>query len=249
MLIPPPERPYNVGLKPLKRERSSRRPPGLPNPRMRAIQGVRVSAPKGKLSMSPQTITVDGMTLALVVERKPVKNINARLRDGTLFISAPPDLPPDQLDGHIQGLARRLIRRVRARQVNEEEDALTLARKVAARFPVPPQVEQVMFVTTQQARWGSYSSATRSIRLNAALRALPRWVLEAVVAHELAHVAHPDHSAAFWSLLRHVCPETERANAFLAGVSWLAHRWETIPPVERSLLGNSTCEQREGDQE
>jgi hypothetical protein len=155
-------------------------------------------------STNPQTITVDGITLTLLIERKRVKNINARLRESTLSISVPLQTPQATLDQVIPDLARRLVRRVRARQVNAEEDALALAHKVAARFPNRPGVAHVEFVTTQQARWGSYSSATRTIRLNAALREMPRWVLEAVVAHELAHVTHHDHGAGFWKLLRSV---------------------------------------------
>ncbi|MEM8530003.1 MAG: M48 family metallopeptidase [Chloroflexota bacterium] len=183
-----------------------------------------------------QTITVDGMQLALVVERKSVKNINARLRDTTLSVSAPANVSQRVLDSVIPVLARRLVRRARARQINAEEDALVLANKIAASFPNPPQVAKVQFVTTQQSRWGSYSTKTQTIRLHAALREMPRWVLEAVVAHELAHVEHPDHSPAFWSLLRQVCPKTDEAQAFLAGVSWLSHHWPTMPPVERTLL-------------
>jgi predicted metal-dependent hydrolase len=189
----------------------------------------------------PQTITIDGVTLTLVIERKRVKNINARLRDAVLAISAPLDTPQSTLDQVIPDLARRLVRRARARQVNAEEDALALAHAVASRFPNRPQVAAVQFVTTQEARWGSYSTATRTIRLHAALRAMPRWVLEAVVAHELAHVLHQDHSPAFWALLRQVCPATDRAQAFLAGVSWLGQHWERLPPVERALLARTNA--------
>jgi predicted metal-dependent hydrolase len=190
----------------------------------------------------PQIINVDGVTLTVFVERKRVKNINARLRDTTLSISAPLNTPQATLDQVIPDLARRLVRRLRARQINVEEDALALAHKVAARFPNKPSVAQVQFVTTQVARWGSYSSATRTIRLNAALREMPRWVLEAVVAHELAHVTHHDHGPGFWKLLRSVYPDVDRADAFLDGVSWLGHRWESLPPVERSLLARvSSC--------
>ena len=188
----------------------------------------------------PQTITIDGVTLTLIVERKRVKNINARLHESTLSVSAPLNTPQATLDQAILELARRLIRRAHARHVNAEEDALALATAVAARFPNKPEVAAVQFVTTQEARWGSYSARTRTIRLHAALREMPRWVLEAVVAHELAHVTHMNHSPAFWALLRRVCPATDRARAFLAGVSWLAQHWERLPPVERALLARTT---------
>ncbi|MFL5800682.1 MAG: M48 family metallopeptidase [Roseiflexaceae bacterium] len=197
--------------------------------------------------ITPQTITIDGVTLTLLVERKHVKNINARLRATTLSISAPLNTPQSTLDQVIPELARKLVRRVHARHVNAQEDALALARKVAARFPNKPEVAEVLFVTTQEARWGSYSSATHTIRLHAALRRMPRWVLEAVVAHELAHVTHHDHSPAFWKLLRHVCPDTDRAKAFLAGVGWLGFNWEQLPPIERALLARTRAYEEEGE--
>ncbi len=186
-----------------------------------------------------QIITIDDTTLTVQVERKRVKNVNARLCEQTMIVSAPLEMQDAELHPIIVELGRRLLRRVHARRVNAGEDALALARRVAARFPRPPEVAQAIFVTTQESRWGSYSAATRTIRLNAALRPMPRWVLEAVVAHELAHVTHLDHSPAFWALLRRVCPETDRARAFLAGVSWLGHHWENLPAVERGLLMRS----------
>ena len=186
-----------------------------------------------------RTIAVDGVTLTLVLKRKRVKNVNARLRGTTLAVSAPLGMAQGELDPIITTLARTLVRRERQGRVNEQEDALALAEQVAARFPTPPRVARVLFVTTQHKRWGSYSTRTGTVRLHAALREMPRWVLRAVMAHELAHVAHPDHSAAFWSLLREVCPDTDKAEAFLAGVSWLGQRWEQLPPVERSLLAGT----------
>lgn len=196
---------------------------------------------------SPRTITVDGVRLALVVERKRVKHVNARLRESTLTVSAPLGMPQGTLDPIILDLARRLVRRAHSRRVNAEEDALALAQRVAARFPDLPDVAQALFVTTQQARWGSYSATTRTIRINAALREMPRWVLEAVVAHELAHVTYQEHSPAFWKLARRACPDTDRARAFLAGVSWLGHHWARLPPIERSLLTRTTaCDEDAG---
>ena len=194
-------------------------------------------------STLPDTITVDGTTLTLSVERKRVKNVNARLRGSTLRISAPLALTSKELENAAFDLARRLLRRAHAQQANAEEDALAFAHSVARRFPEPPSVERVMFVTNQRSRWGSYSQRTRTIRLNAALRSMPRWVLESVVAHELAHAIHPDHSPAFWELLRSMCPDTDRAQAFLSGVSWLGANWQSLPSVELQLLTETSEDQ------
>jgi len=185
---------------------------------------------------SESILTVDGVPLRLRLTRKRVKNINVRLVGNELRVSAPPWVSRRELDEAIGVLARRLVRRERARQINRSHAALELARKVARRFPNRPEIAAAVFSTQQNARWGSYSTRTRTIRLSAALRQMPSWVLEAVVAHELAHAFHPDHSPAFWALLRKVCPQTDRARAFLAGVSWLAARWGDLPPVERAQL-------------
>jgi predicted metal-dependent hydrolase len=143
--------------------------------------------------------------LKLAIERKGVKNVNARLTGSTLSVSAPRGMPQEALDEAVLRLARRLLRRAHASRVNEAHDALKLANAVAKRFPKEPAVQRVAFVTTQRKRWGSYSTKTKTVRLNAAVRRMPRWVLEAVVAHELAHTFHADHSRAFWDLLRRVC--------------------------------------------
>lgn len=184
----------------------------------------------------PRTLTVDGVELVLALERKRVKNVNARLVGSQLRVSAPTAIPERELEEIVVALARRLLRRVRTRELNVADEALALARKVAARFPTPLAVAEVRFVTTQRSRWGSYSRRTGTIRLHAALRLMPPWVLEAVVAHELAHVVHLDHSPAFWALVRRVCPATDRADAFLAGVSWLAHHLDELPAIERAQL-------------
>jgi hypothetical protein len=186
-------------------------------------------------------LVVDGVTLDLRVERKCVKNINARLRGSTLLVSAPRRVTNSELLGAARDLARRLLRRARAEVVNGGGGADGIARKVAGRFPKPPRVNEVRFVTTQKASWGSYSSRTGIVRVNAALRLMPPWVLEAVVAHELAHAFYLDHSPAFWRLVRSICRHTDRANAFLEGVSWLAASWEDLPPVERrQLIGHDS---------
>lgn len=182
------------------------------------------------------TIEIDGVVLKLQLKRKAVRHINARLVDDELRVSAPPSIPECELDEIITRLATRLVRRARASVLNSDDRALKLARRIADRFPKKPTINDVRWSTGQKARWGSYSQRSGIIRLHASLGTLPAWVLEAVIAHELTHAIHPNHSPEFWKLLRKVCPSCDRARIFLEGVTWIAKRWDDLPPVERALF-------------
>jgi predicted metal-dependent hydrolase len=56
-------------------------------------------------------------------------------------------------------------------------------------------------IRTMKTRWGSCSTAPRTIRLNSELVHLPPDYLEYVVVHELAHLLEPSHNARFKALL------------------------------------------------
>ena len=58
-----------------------------------------------------------------------------------------------------------------------------------------------------------------NIRISEWARGWPKWVIEYIVAHELAHRQHPNHSAEFYALLSRY-PKAERASGFLMGVAF-----------------------------
>lgn len=64
--------------------------------------------------------------------------------------------------------------------------------------------------------WGS-CSAKGNINLSTRLLLAPDWVLDSVVAHELNHRLHMDHSAAFWASLEKRFPRYKEAD------QWLKH--------------------------
>jgi len=69
-------------------------------------------------------------------------------------------------------------------------------------------------VRDQASRWGSCSTAgvlSYSWRLILA----PSFVLNYLAAHEVAHLVEMNHSARFWRLVRRLCPDHERAKAWL----------------------------------
>lgn len=75
----------------------------------------------------------------------------------------------------------------------------------------------VRWVDNQSTRWGSCTPSDKTIRLTTRLQGFPRYVVDYVLVHELAHLQVSDHGAAFWALVERY-PMTERARGFLEGV-------------------------------
>ena len=73
-------------------------------------------------------------------------------------------------------------------------------------------------LSNARTRWGSCSS-DGVIRVNWRLIQAPRVVMEYVVAHELAHLRHMNHSPAFWRTLSETMPGWPEAKNLL-------RRWE-----------------------
>ena len=63
-------------------------------------------------------------------------------------------------------------------------------------------------------RWGSCSSAG-ALNFSWRLIMAPPHVLDYLAAHEVAHLKHMNHSAAFWSVTERLVPDMERAEAWL----------------------------------
>ncbi len=184
----------------------------------------------------PPTVTVEGRTLPLRVERKRVKNLNARLRGGTVLVSAPFRADRGWIEESIPVLAKVLVRRERGREVNSDGLALAVARRVAARFEAPPAVEAVEFEAGRTSVWGTWHGADRTMRLAAVLRLMPPKVLEGVVAHELCHATWRTHGPRFRALLRRVDPDADWARGFLDGAQWHARNAGRIPPTDLGPL-------------
>lgn len=120
-------------------------------------------------------------------------------------------------------LTEDLVAKVLAREARAADGADLAARAerlahqclkpVLGYAPVPASVE---WVTNQNRRWGSCTVADRTIRLSHRLQAMPGWVVDYVIVHELAHLVYADHSDAFWRLVN-AYPRAERARGYLEG--------------------------------
>jgi len=63
-------------------------------------------------------------------------------------------------------------------------------------------------------RWGS-CSASGSLNFSWRLILAPHFVLDYLAAHEVAHLAHMNHSDAFWAVVRRLSPDLDAAESWL----------------------------------
>jgi predicted metal-dependent hydrolase len=109
--------------------------------------------------------------------------------------------PREQLSDEAQ-------RELRARALCELPDRL---RQLADQFGL--RVARIS-IRNQQSRWGS-CSPNGHICLNWRLVAMPDWVRDYVIIHELMHLKRLDHSPRFWKLVAAACPAYQDARAWL----------------------------------
>jgi predicted metal-dependent hydrolase len=142
------------------------------------------------------TIAYRGATM--IIAWGPTAGRRPAVVDDTLVIGGPVESLPTRTARWLESEARRLI-------------ADDLAHYCAALGkPAPP-----LALSRARRRWGS-CAANGTIRINWRLIMAPDFVRRSVVAHEVAHLVHFDHSPAFHACLRDLFEDrVDTANAWL----------------------------------
>ncbi len=95
-------------------------------------------------------------------------------------------------------------------------------------------------IRDQASRWGSCST-TGVLSFSWRLVLAPRYVLDYLAAHEIAHLVEMNHSPRFWRVLRRICPDMERAKAWLDVHGTDLHRYGLEPdaPGKKAKRGST----------
>jgi len=148
--------------------------------------------------------------------RRRLRTVTAYREGGRTVVLIPARFTAAQEQEWVHRMVARLSaqdRRRRPGDVDLLERANELSRRHLGGLARPASVG---WVANQNTRWGSCTPADRTIRLSTRLRGMPRWVIDYVLLHELAHLLEQGHGPAFWSLLDDY-PRTERARGYLEG--------------------------------
>jgi predicted metal-dependent hydrolase len=167
--------------------------------RRRQVERLRSATPRREF-VSGETFLYLGRQHRLIVRKGPT---NVRLHRGRLEL----DLPADAERAPAARAA--LVRWYRDQAESRLPDRV--ARWIDK---VDVQVQEVL-VREQQKRWGSCDSSG-TLRFNWRIIQAPMPLVDYVVAHELVHLRHRDHTRAYWSMLGQAMPEYELRRKHLA---------------------------------
>ena len=151
------------------------------------------------------------------------------------------------MPAHVRGTEREeliawLVERSSARRPSlaaSDDELLARARSLVDAYDLGATPSSVRFVGNQNRRWGSCTPATGAIRLSDRLKLVPGWVLDAVLVHELAHLVHPDHGAAFRELANRFARQAD-ATLFLEGYQLGTDQRASQVTEQPSVEGPST---------
>ena len=173
-------------------------------------------------SVGPETLieTVEAGPAAPEVEvrvsSRRRKTSEARWVEGRIVVSLPAHLDLASRQKTVDWLVQRLLTRYPPNSDMSDDALFARAASLSERYLSGVRPASVRWVTNQTSRWGSCSWYSGEIRVSHRLRVVPKWVLDSVLVHELAHLTHPDHSPAFHRLANRY-PRHEEAGVFLAG--------------------------------
>ena len=124
------------------------------------------------------------------------------------------------VDAHEDWIERQILR------MSSERPAMTLSHRGIPRARVEKETMQLIESTILEMRrlhpvtiekirlgnwkrqWGSCSSGM-TLGFHYKLSLLPKYLAQYIVAHELAHTTHFNHSKDFWELVEHLCPHAK----------------------------------------
>lgn len=157
------------------------------------------------------------MDIKIIRSAKRKKTIQARKKNGVVEILAPANMSDRELQPHIEKLTAKLERAATSHGLNDE-DLEHRARELNKQyFGGKLTWQSIRWVTNQNQRHGSCTPSKGTIRLSHRLAKMPRFVLDYVIVHELAHLLEANHGPKFWRLVNRYA-KTERARGYLMAV-------------------------------
>ena len=169
----------------------------------------------------------DGKQITVLVRRDKRLKKTSRWGwepDGSILLRVPYRFPKRQIPNLLKQITGQLDKGIKQARRRTDADLQERAEAINKKY-FGGQIEwrAIRWVGNMNTRLGSCTnggSTDGHIRISDKIKNWPQWVIDYVIAHELVHRLHSDHSKAFWETLTQGYPKTERARGFIQGVGF-----------------------------
>jgi len=153
--------------------------------------------------------------LRIIPSARRRRSSAARLVGNVVEVRVPALMPPAEQRRVAERLRDRILRSVG--RVHRAPDLERRAHELNSQLFGGRLRWQAIGWAEQRSRWGSCTPDSGTIRIARRAAALPGWVLDYLLVHELAHLVEGNHGPRFWALVDRY-PLTERARGYLMAV-------------------------------
>jgi len=165
----------------------------------------------------------DPITVEVVRDGRLRTRIHWEWNGDHVRVRAPRRVPQRELDRLVTEIVEEVKRKRAGARARADADLEALARKInRTYFGSEIEWHSIRWVGNMRKRLGSCTTGGPTdgdIRISDRIKGWPPWVIEYVVAHELAHRKYPNHSKEFWAYVNRY-PRAERARGFVMGLAF-----------------------------
>lgn len=169
----------------------------------------------------------DGETVQVLVRRDKRLKKSSRWQwesKDTILLRVPYRLANRVIKQQVDQVEANLEKQVKAAKRRTDSELQERAENINKRyFGGKIKWQAIRWVGNMNTLLGSCTtggSTDGHIRISDKIKTWPQWVVDYVIAHELVHRLHANHSTDFWKTLTDGYPLTERARGFIRGVGY-----------------------------
>ncbi|HUW78046.1 MAG TPA: M48 family metallopeptidase [Candidatus Nanopelagicaceae bacterium] len=183
------------------------------------LKGTDLAASENAVA-SPQ-ISPQGSTPAptqVIVRRsaRRKRTVSAFREGSSIVVAIPARMSKREEAKLVPEMVAKVERSERKLRPGDDELQTRAAKLSRELFDGKAQPTSVRWSSQMLSRWGSCTLDDASIRISTRIAGMPKYVLDYVLVHELAHLLEAAHSERFYELERRYA-RTERAIGFLEG--------------------------------
>lgn len=181
--------------------------------------------------MTPVQITI-------IRSKRRKKTIQTKYGDGRLWIYLPAGMSSKDEQKWVDRMIERNDRWQQKKSFKKSNAWLQYrAQELNMKYFNGTLKFSIMFVTNQNSRFGSCTSIDKTIRISKRVTAMPTWVQDYIIIHELTHLLHPDHSKKFWDIVNQY-KYAERAKGFLIAINSVGNRDNNLTDEDDIFFDN-----------